>query len=150
MESTGCRPHRPRPWQDPSRDFTVQNLKTGPQGSSFLSDTPPPPPPPPPQEMLGRVSGSSPVSTPRLIAEERCHSQRTHTYTHPHTLGGATADGSHRQTQTPGRADTITDADRKGGGGQLSSRSGPRLEAECTQRTLANGESSLTFILDLK
>lgn len=69
---------------------------------------------------------------------------------HTHTLGGTAADGSHRQAQAPGWADTITDADGKGGEGQLSSCSGPRLEAECTQRTLANGESSLTFILDLK
>ena len=92
-----------------------------------------------------------PVPSPLLaLLQMREATASTHTHTHTHTLGGATADGSHRQTQAPGRADTITDADRKGGGGQLSSRSGPRLEAECTQRTLANGESSLTFILDLK
>lgn len=100
--------HHPPPWQDPSREFTVQSWKTGPQGSSFLSDTPPPPPPPPPKEMLGRVSGSSPVSTPRLIADERGHSQHTRTHTRwvePQLMGHI---GRHRPLagQTPSQMQT--------------------------------------------
>ena len=39
---------------------------------------------------------------------------------------------------------------RKGGEGQPASHSGPSLEAEHTQRTFTNGESSLTFILGLE